>query len=212
MLVSMSMKHLKELLVAKGKTQSQLAEALGRDKSAITNLLQGKRQLKASEIPVIAAFLGVHETHVLGMPDAPAPKPVTDGGLQEAVRIPFQGAPSAQTLRSGQIVEENGRYYYEETALPEAHCYMLEVRDDSLNLAGVLRGDLLLCDPKRTPQDGDIVIVQHYNEDGSAQTLIRGYQPPFLEVASTTPTHAKLHEDRANVAIMAVVIRLIRSL
>ena len=207
------MKHLKELLVAKGKTQSQLADALGRDKSAITNLLQGKRQLKASEIPVIAAFLGVHETQVLGMPDtpAPAPEPALDG-LQEPARIPFQGAPSPQTLRSGQLIEDNGRYYYEEAAAPEAHCYMLEVRDDSLNLAGVLRGDLLLCDPKRAAQDGDIVIVQHYNDDGSAQTLIRGYQPPFLEVASSSPLHAKLHEERANVAIMATVIRLIRSL
>jgi SOS-response transcriptional repressor LexA len=203
------MKHLKALLVEKNKTQSQLADALGRDKSAITNLLQGKRQLKASEIPVIAAFLGVNETHILGLPE---PQHRPDEGFNESARIPFQGAPSAKMLGSGHLVEENGTYYFEEaTAVPE-HCFMLEVKDDSLNLAGVLRGDLLLCAPKRAAQDGDIVIVQHYNDDGSAQTLIRGYQPPFLEVASTTPTHAKLHEDRANVAIMATVIRLTRSL
>ena len=58
---AMAMKHLKELLIAKGKTQTELAAVLMRDKSAITNLLQGKRQLKADEVVKIAAFLQVSE-------------------------------------------------------------------------------------------------------------------------------------------------------
>ena len=214
MLNTMSMKHLKALLVAKGKTQSQLAEVLGRDKSAITNMLQGKRQLKASEIPVIAAFLGVHETQVLGLaePEPTPPQPSQTPSMQEPQPVPFQGTPSQQALTSGTVIHQNGRYFAPSPAEPNEHHYMLEAKDDSLNLAGVLIGDLLLCDPVRAPQDGDLVVVQHYQEDGTAHTLLRGYQPPFLEVASTNPKHAKLHEERANVSIVATVIRLTRSL
>ncbi len=42
-----------------GKTRSGLAAALGKAPSAVTDLLQGKRQLKASEIKTVAGYLEV---------------------------------------------------------------------------------------------------------------------------------------------------------
>lgn len=50
---------IREGLKKDGKTQSGLAKALGRHPSAITDMLQGGRRLKADEIPVIAEYLGV---------------------------------------------------------------------------------------------------------------------------------------------------------
>ncbi|GEM_PF-1980657 len=61
------MQHLKQLLIEKNISQTQLAHILGRNKSAVTNLLQGKRQLKAQEVVKIAAFLGVSESEILGL-------------------------------------------------------------------------------------------------------------------------------------------------
>lgn len=202
MMACMSMVHLKELLVAKGKTQSELAAALGRDKSAITNLLHGRRQLKAQEIPVIATFLGVSEAQVLGT------EPLN--GLAEPERIPFQGAPSVAMLRSGQLVEEQGRFFVTDALNATGSCYALEVRDHSLDLHGIIPGDLVICNPSRAPQPDDIVVVQLYQDDDTAQTLLRKYHPPFLEIHSTRDGFERLHEERGNVAILAPVIRLIR--
>jgi hypothetical protein len=56
------MEHLewiKEGLKKPGKSQAGLAEALGRQPSMVTELFKGNRALKAFEIPIIAAYLGV---------------------------------------------------------------------------------------------------------------------------------------------------------
>ena len=44
-------------LSAVRSNQSRLANALGRDRSAVSNLLSGKRRLKAHEIALVAQFL-----------------------------------------------------------------------------------------------------------------------------------------------------------
>ena len=44
-------------LAKPGKTQRGLANALGLDPSAVSRLLTGGRQLRAAEIPMVAAYL-----------------------------------------------------------------------------------------------------------------------------------------------------------
>lgn len=61
---------LKELLKERGITQTELACILGRDKSVVTKLFQGWRQLKASEAVLIAHHLGVPIARVLGIEEA----------------------------------------------------------------------------------------------------------------------------------------------
>jgi len=48
------------------KTRSGLAKALGRSPSAVTDLLNGTRRLRAEEIPVIAEYLGVEPPRLVG--------------------------------------------------------------------------------------------------------------------------------------------------
>jgi transcriptional regulator with XRE-family HTH domain len=49
-----------------GKTRSGLAKALGRSPSAITDLLNGSRRLRAEEISVIAEYLGIEPPRLVG--------------------------------------------------------------------------------------------------------------------------------------------------
>jgi transcriptional regulator with XRE-family HTH domain len=49
-----------------GKTRSGLAKALGRSPSAVTDLLNGTRRLRAEEIAVIADYLGVEPPRLVG--------------------------------------------------------------------------------------------------------------------------------------------------
>lgn len=97
------MEHLRILIKSRGVTQTQLARVLGRDKSAITNLLQGKRQLKAEEVIKIAQFMNISEAEVLGrpapdqglsMPQPPVMAPPPPVAVEPAGRVPFLVPPS----------------------------------------------------------------------------------------------------------------------
>jgi transcriptional regulator with XRE-family HTH domain len=57
---------IRKALLATGKTRSGLAKALGRSPSAVTDLLNGSRRLRAEEIAVAAAYLGVEPPRFLG--------------------------------------------------------------------------------------------------------------------------------------------------
>lgn len=48
-----------------GKTQAGLAETLGLDRSAVTNIIKGTRQVKGPEVGVLARFLDMPEQDVL---------------------------------------------------------------------------------------------------------------------------------------------------
>jgi len=210
------MKHLKKILREQGKTQSDLAKALGRDKSAVTLLLQGKRQLKASEISLIADFLGIAETEVLGIEPVKSPPqeevaPAVASPSPPAVPlIPIAGRVSERLAVSPYVLHEQGHYYYQGAPIPEAGCFMMEVADYSLELCGLLPNDLVLCDSNLQPMKNDIVLVKQKLNNGRDVGLLRKYQPPFLEYDSTKRGFERLHEERANVAIIAKVIEVIR--
>lgn len=61
----MRLTKLKRLIDKHDVKQTDLARVLGRDKAVVTNLIQGRRQMKADEAIKIAAFLGVSLTDVL---------------------------------------------------------------------------------------------------------------------------------------------------
>jgi len=47
--------------------------------------------------------------------------------------------------------------------------------------AGILAGDLLVCDLSREPNSGEIAIVTAFDEDsGASVSLVRRYLPPYL--------------------------------
>ena len=49
-----------------GKTRSGLAKALGRSPSAVTDLLNGHRRLRADEIAIVAEYLGIEPPRLIG--------------------------------------------------------------------------------------------------------------------------------------------------
>ena len=69
----MELDWIRDGLVKPGKTQRGLATALGVDPSAISRLLAGTRQLRAAELPVVAAYL-----------DSPIPQNLTPDAVRPA--------------------------------------------------------------------------------------------------------------------------------
>ena len=54
----------------------------------------------------------------------------------------------------------------------------------ALEAAGYLPGDVLMVDMNAVPQDGDLVCAEVYDRTGSAETVFRIYDHPFLVAAS----------------------------
>ena len=84
------------------------------------------------------------------------------------------------------------------------------MRDDSLNLGGILPGDVLISELDRPYKNGQVVIAQHYQKN-SAVTIVRKLEPPFLIPHSTSPAFKPLQLERDDVRIVSPVLKLIRA-
>lgn len=197
------MARLKELLNEHGITQAELARLLKRDRAVMTNLMYGRRTLKADEAVKIANYIGVPVTDILGVEEFSC-------GLAEPAMIPFQHAPSTGARKSRHIVKKKGAYFLEVERSASPKLFAVEVRDDSLNLAGFLPGDIAIADMDRPVAEGDVVAVQHYHEEDDAQTILRRYAPPMLLPHSTQPQFLPLKERNKSVRVVAPVVKLIR--
>ena len=62
----MTVEWIRQGLKEKRKTRSGLAKALGRSPSAVTDLLNGSRRLRAEEIAIAANYLGVEPPRLVG--------------------------------------------------------------------------------------------------------------------------------------------------
>jgi len=62
----MTVDWIRQALKETGKTRSGLAKALGRSPSAVTDLLNGSRRLRADEIALAADYLGVEPPRLIG--------------------------------------------------------------------------------------------------------------------------------------------------
>ena len=201
----MNLSSLKQTMVKHGLSQTDLAAILGRDKSVITNLFQGKRQLKADEAMKIAKHIGVPVTQILGVNEA------SGGFMEDPALIPFQHEPK-NWKRYGNVVKKDGIFYLEtaETVSTTKKTYALQVTDDSMNLAGILEGDFVISGLDRACKSGQLVVVQHYQGRG-AKTLIRKYESPLLLPHSTSASYRPLNIDEDDVRLVSPVLKLIRS-
>ncbi|MDX2237186.1 MAG: hypothetical protein NW203_06445 [Hyphomonadaceae bacterium] len=95
----------------------------------------------------------------------------------------------------------------------EPRIVSFEITSDALRLAGFEPGDIAVVDTRRAPEPGQIVMAQVYDlRLGSADTVFRYFEPPYLVSASTEPDARKpILIDSQTVALRGVVIRQLRS-
>ena len=131
-----------------GKTQTGLAQALGRSPSTVTNLLNGKRALKQREVPVVARYLGVSPPET-----AFSPHEVEEHDPDRVVRV------------AGYVGAGAEAHYYavaqgdlDEVAPPHSvteRTVAVEVRGDSLG--ALFDRGLVFYDDVRSPVTPDLV-------------------------------------------------------
>lgn len=153
------------------KTNAELADALGLNKSAVTRIRNGERQIKAAEIPVICAFF-----------DAASPFG-TPGGLAEE-EAPFDGAPAgnAPVYRS---FAEDGYWRLDRSADPiderpraphfgrAAMVFGLYAPDDAMS-PRFKPGEIVWVDPARPARAGEEALFVEAAAIGGAERALLG--------------------------------------
>lgn len=149
-----------------GKTKQGLAKALGRHPAVVTNILSGKRAIKARELELIAKYIEIDP------PEQPAvaPKPTiatvyvvgdVAGGVWAEPGLHFEPFPSTVVV--------DGRW-------PPNSVYLLRVRGSSINRQA-RDGDFVLClDVFAAPRDfqpGDWVVVERTDAGGRCETTVK---------------------------------------
>jgi transcriptional regulator with XRE-family HTH domain len=139
---------IRKALLATGKTRSGLAKALGRSPSAVTDLLNGTRRLRAEEIAVAAHYLGVEPPAFLG---GGRPRPPGGGPLLAPV-VGFVGAGAEAHFYA------EGQGPFDEVSAPDGasdRTVAVQVRGHSLG--ELFDNWLVFYDDVRDPPGDDLI-------------------------------------------------------
>jgi len=85
-----------------GKSQRELAERLGVFPSAVSKMIGGKRRIQATEIPIVAAYIG--EPPPIGEPVA-LPRPEAAAVTRARAYLAEHGGPRMAEVVEGLIAE-----------------------------------------------------------------------------------------------------------
>ena len=143
--LDMTVDWIRKALVETGKTRSGLAKALGRSPSAVTDLLNGSRRLRAEEIAIAVEYLGVEPPRLVGGGRAPP----RDG------RVPLVGYVGAGAVAH---FYADGQGPFDEVPAPDAasgHTVAVQIRGHSLG--ALFDNWLVFYDDVRDPPGDDLV-------------------------------------------------------
>lgn len=146
---------IKQGLKKKGKTQSGLAEAMGRYPSAITNLLKGKRELKQREVPVIARYLEVTPPPELLLDAEPEPPLDIEDDIDPDRYVPVVGYVGAGAAAHYYAVNQGGLDEVPAPTDATDSTVAVEVRGDSLG--PLFDRWLVFYDDVRRPVTADLI-------------------------------------------------------
>ena len=146
----------------------------------------------------------------------------TAGKISKAAGVPL---PIHNTAEYKSFFENEGEPFDYEKAEPSfklAIGALLRHRDgadlwilqsEAIEDAGYLPGDLLIVDLNATPEKGDVVCAQVYDwRKGTAETVFRLYEPPYLLTASrNTRSRKPFVVNNEDVIIKGVVTDLLRT-
>lgn len=159
------------------KTRADIAKALGVDKSAVTRLLSGDRQLKFHEAEKIAAYLGVprplglsDRDREFGRADAPA---AGEGPETDAAPI-YHAAAEMEgrwiIMRHEEPIDWRPRAPHFERA---AHVFGFYAPDDAM-APRFKPGEIVWVDPSRPVKPGDDALFVETARAGRPERVVLG--------------------------------------
>lgn len=192
----------KQMQRLKGVTSYDLGQAIQRDRSVISRIVNGSQRMTLDQARAFAELLGV-----------PLPEMIERGGLGEKQTAqefaPGFSESDAAAWIPGPGLAETAAIKSVASALGERPGVdVWRVKSRAMALAGLLEGDYMLVDTNQAERvkPGDTVLAQVYNRTGT-MTVLRRYAPPVLVSASTDPADAGVFVvDGVNVMVRGKII------
>lgn len=188
-----------------GVTADQIAAQLGRDRSVVSKILNGRQRMTLEWAQAFADVLETPISTVLEKAGVAAPvvaRQMTPGFAEsDAIAwVPGPGLAEGQRVRSIALV----------LGATAPGIDIWRVKSQAMALAGMLSGDFFLLDTQKSERAkaGDMVVAQIYSHNtGTATTVLRRFEPPVLVAASTDPAEQRVHVvDGQNVVIKGKVV------
>jgi len=88
------------------------------------------------------------------------------------------------------------------------HLFALRVRGDSMKDAGILDGDLAICEPRQYAQNGEVVVALIHQEEATVKRFF--LHPDHIELRPENPAYAPMHYGFDEVLIQGKVIGIQR--
>lgn len=184
-----------------GLTSFDLGDAIGRDRSVISRVINGTQKLTLDQARILAERLNVPLPLFLekaGLADGPTAQQLAPG-FSESDAAPFMAGAGMGEGNQRSIAAAFGER-------PGVDVWRVKSR--AMALGGLLMGDFLLVDTHQAERvrAGDVVIAQIYSPRG-ATTVLRRFEPPVLIAASADPDDGRVHVvDGQNVVIRGKVV------
>jgi len=188
-----------------GVTAEDIARRMGRTRSNVSHILNGKQRMSLDWAQAFAEALQVPLATVLekaGVTDAPVAQQLAPG-FAESDAAPWLEAPRPN---------DPNRAIAAALGADRPGVDVWRVRGNAMALAGLLDGDFVLVDSHAADRAraGDVVIAQLYRpvgRDMTARTVLRRLEPPVLVAASIDPEDARVHVvDGVNVLVRGKVV------
>jgi transcriptional regulator with XRE-family HTH domain len=184
-----------------GLTSFDLGEAINRDRTAISKIINGNQRMTLDQARTWAEKLNVSLAEMLeraGLADRSTAQQLAPGfAHSDAVVVE---TPSQGDLRA--VMDALGGQ--------RSGVDVWRVKSQAMALAGMITGDFFLLDTNQSERvrPGDMVVAQIYsNATGTATIVLRRFEPPVLVAASADPADGRvLIVDGMNVVIRGRVV------
>lgn len=184
-----------------GVTAEQIAARLGRSRTNVSHILNGKQRMSIDWAKAFSEALGVPLAEVLERAGA------SDGQTAQKLSPGFSDSDAAPWIAAP---TDRGAATTAETLGARPGIDVWRVKSDSMIGAGMMPGDFMLVDTHQAErlQAGDVVVAQVYNNlRGTAATVLRRWLPPALVSQPAGPTVPALNVvDGINVLVRGKVI------
>lgn len=199
-LVGMDVTWFKQQQRRAGVTSFDLGEAIARDRSVISRIINGQQRMTLDQARAIADKLNVPLAEMIeraGLGDKQTGAQLSPGFSESdaAAWVPAFGEANTVKPIAAALGERPGVDVW-------------RVKTRAMALAGLLEGDFMLVDTHQAERvrAGDVVVAQVYNRNG-ATTVLRRFEPPVLIAASADPEDGRVFVvDGQNVVIMGKIV------
>ena len=130
------------------------------------------------------------------------------GALQRWREIPIIGRVTAGLPMYAQT-EWDGSTVLDATVFRGQNLFALQVKGDSMKDAGILDGDLAICEPRQYARNGEIVVALINNEEATVKRFF--LRKTHIELRPENADYPSLHYGFSDVLIQGKVIGIQRS-